>query len=235
MEEVKALLFDVFGTVVDWRSGVIDQLSSLGSERGIRADWPLIADEWRDLYQPSLEEVRSGRRPWTVLDPLHRESLVTLLQRHEIAGFDEADIDRLTVSWHRLPPWPDSVEGIVRLKRRYIVSTLSNGHTALLVNMAKHAGLPWDVILGAETARAYKPLPEAYLRNIEMLGLAPGQCMMVAAHQDDLKAASAVGMRTAYVMRPKEFGPGRVRDLTPVEDWDQCNDSIVRLAEAMGC
>jgi 2-haloacid dehalogenase len=234
-DSVKALVFDVFGTVVDWRGSVIRELESFGRGRGTPVDWTAFADRWRGAYQPSLEEVRSGRRPWTILDVLHRESLVRLLVEFGIAGLAESEIDHLARIWHRLDPWPDSAGGLTRLKRRYIVGTLSNGNIALLTNMAKRAGLPWDVILGAELARAYKPLPEAYLRTAELLGLAPGQMMLVAAHNDDLAAAAQQGYRTAFVVRPTEHGHGQTRDLHATQAWDVVTDSFHGVADAMGC
>ena len=173
MESVKALFFDVFGTVVDWRTSVIRELASFGQARGIDADWTGFADAWRGLYQPAMEDVRSGRRGWMILDELHRESLVRLLDQFGIKDVSDSQVADLNRAWHRLDPWPDCVAGLTRLKTRYILSTLSNGNTALLVNMAKRAGLPWDVVLGAETGRAYKPLPEAYRRNMALLALEP--------------------------------------------------------------
>ena len=233
--DVQALLFDVFGTVVDWRASVIAELSRFGAERGLTADWAQFTDDWRSLYQPAMEEVRTGRRAWTILDVLHRESLETLLAKHKIAGLGEADKDHINSVWHRLKPWPDSVEGLTRLKRRYIIGTLSNGNIGLMVRMAKNAGLPWDVILGAETARAYKPLPQAYLASAALLNLVPGQVMLVAAHNNDLAAAAAVGLRTAFVARPTEYGPHQKQDFNAERDWDVVADSFAGLASAMGC
>ncbi len=235
MMEPQALLFDVFGTVVDWRSSVIRQLEAFGAKHSLSADWEAFTDAWRGLYQPSMEEVRSGRRPWTILDVLHRESLDTLLAREGISGLSEETVADLNRAWHRLDPWPDTVEGLTRLKSKHIIATLSNGNTALLVNMAKFGGLPWDAVLGAETARAYKPLPESYLRSAEQLGLAPGDCMMVAAHNDDLVAAQALGFRTAFICRPTEYGPAQEKDLAPTGDWDHAVDSMTALAAARGC
>jgi len=235
MGDLKALLFDVFGTVVDWRTSIIRELRAFGAATGAAADWAAFADQWRALYQPSMEEVRSGRRAWTILDELHRESLTVLLERHGLAGIDAATVDDLNCAWHRLDPWPDCVPGLTRLKARYIVSTLSNGNTALLVNMARHAGLPWDAVLGAETARAYKSEPQAYLRNARLLGLAARQCMMVAAHNDDLAAARALGMHTAFLARPSEYGPGQSSDLAAEADWDVVADGMTGLADALGC
>jgi 2-haloacid dehalogenase len=233
--DVKALLFDVFGTVVDWRTSIIADLTQFGAGKGIAADWAQFTDDWRALYQPALEEVRSGRRAWTILDVLHRESLEALLDRHKITTLSEAEKDHINRAWHRLEPWPDSVEGLTRLKRRYIIGTLSNGNIGLLTRMAKHAGLPWDVILGAETARAYKRLPQAYLANAQLLNLEPGQVMLAAAHNDDLAAAAAVGLRTAFVARPTEHGPHQKADFKAERDWDVVADDFGSLASAMGC
>jgi 2-haloacid dehalogenase len=234
--DVKAVLFDVFGTVVDWRTSIARDLAQMGARRAVSGvDWVHFADQWRDLYQPSMDAVRSGRRPWTILDVLHRESLVTLLGQRGITAFSEADVDHLMRAWHRLEPWPDAVAGLTRLKRRYIIGPLSNGNTGLLVRMAKHAGLPWDVILGAETARAYKPLPESYLRNAELLNLAPREVMLVASHNGDLKAAQAAGLATAFVPRPLEHGPGQTVDLVPTGKWDVLAADFCMLAGAMGC
>ena len=234
MQQPRALLFDVFGTVVDWRGSIIRELRQFGKRHQITADWAQFADDWRGLYQPSMEEVRTGRRPWTILDVLHRESLETLLKRKRITGISDRDIDVLNRAWHRLDPWPDVVAGLTRLKAGHIIATLSNGNVALLVNMAKRAGLPWDAVLGAETARAYKPLPQAYLGAAALLGLAPGECMMVAAHNDDLVAAAAAGMMTAFVCRPTEHGPGQSMDLAPTGDWDIAVDGFNALADALG-
>jgi 2-haloacid dehalogenase len=212
--DIRACLFDVFGTVVDWRSSVSRDLAAFAASRGLPPlDWLEFAVEWRKLYQPSMEEVRSGRRPFTVLDELHRESLVVLLARYRLAGLPEADIDHMNRAWHRLDPWPDVLEGLARLKRKRIIAPCSNGNIALMVNLARRAGLPWDCILGAETARAYKPMPEAYLASCRQLGLPPSQVMMVAAHNGDLRAAKAQGLATAFVPRPLEHGPGQTTDL----------------------
>lgn len=232
---VQAVLFDVFGTVVDWRTSVANDLAAFGLARGIAADWQRLTDEWRGLYQPSMEDVRTGQRAWTILDVLHRESLVTLLDRHGVRGLDDADIDHLSRAWHRLEPWPDAVDGLTRLKQRYIIGPLSNGNVGLLTRMAKHAKLPWDVILGAETARAYKPMPEAYLRSAELLNLQPSQVMLVAAHNGDLAAAQAAGLATGFVARPREYGPGQTKDLAPTGTWDVVAGDFVALARSMGC
>jgi len=230
---VKALLFDVFGTVVDWRSSIITEMQAFGEARGLSADWEAFTDDWRDLYQPAMEEVRSGRRAWTILDVLHRESLETLLIKYGITGLEEADKRHINCVWHRLRPWPDAVEGLKHLKARYIIGTLSNGNIGLLTRMAKSAGLPWDVVLGAETAHAYKPLPQAYLANAELLNLPPAEVMLVAAHNGDLAAAAAQGLRTAFVVRPTEHGPRQRRDLAAERAWDVSTDSFTALAAAM--
>jgi 2-haloacid dehalogenase len=234
--DIKACLFDVFGTVVDWRTSVTRDLQDFARRKGIGGvDWLEFAVEWRKLYQPSMDEVRSGRRAFTILDVLHRESLVTLVERYRIAGLSQADIDHMSRAWHRLDPWPDVSEGLGRLKRAHIIAPCSNGNIALMVNMAKRAGLPWDCILGAETARAYKPMPEAYLVSCRQLGLAPPAVMMVAAHNADLKAAKAQGLATAFVARPLEHGPGQTTNLAP--DWscvDVAAADFVELADRLG-
>ena len=234
--DIKACLFDVFGTVVDWRTSVTRDLQEYARRKGIEGvDWLEFAVEWRKLYQPSMDEVRSGRRAFTILDVLHRESLVKLVERYRIAGLSEADIDYMSRAWHRLDPWPDVREGLGRLKHSRIIAPCSNGNIALMVNMAKRAGLPWDCILGAETARAYKPMPEAYLASCRQLGLAPAAVMMVAAHNPDLKAAKAQGLATAFVARPLEHGPGQTTNLAP--DWscvDVAAADFVELADRLG-
>jgi 2-haloacid dehalogenase len=230
---VQAILFDVFGTVVDWRTSVIRELAAFAGERGLRGEWTSVADEWRGEYQPAMEEVRSGRRQWTILDVLHRESLERVLSRHGYSALAEVDLVRLTHAWHRLDPWPDAVRGLAELKKRFIVGTLSNGNIGLLTRLARHGGLPWDVILCAETARAYKPAPDAYLRNAGLLNLDPREVMLVAAHNNDLEAASALGFRTAFVPRPTEHGPDQVTDLTPTGAWDVVVPDLMALAEVM--
>lgn len=235
LEEVKALHFDVFGTVVDWRTSIIADLEAFGKKKGIEADWTQFADDWRGLYQPSMDGVRRGDREWRNLDTLHRESLITLISRHKITGLTEEEIDHLNKAWHRLDPWPDSVEGLTRLKKKFILATLSNGNVSLLVNMARHAGLPWDAILGAEVNQAYKPLPQCYLGNARFLDLDPSECMLVAAHNDDLAAARTLGFRTAFICRPTEYGPNQNKDLEAESDWDVVTDSMTGLADALGC
>jgi 2-haloacid dehalogenase len=235
---VKALVFDVFGTVVDWREGVAREAVALLAQHGrADADPRAFADAWRRRYQPAMEEVRSGRRPFTRLDVLHRENLELVLRDHGIApnAVPEAELDELNRAWHRLDPWPDSVAGLTRLRTRFVIAPLSNGNIALLTNMAKRAGLPWDAILGAEVARAYKPMPEAYLRTADILGLRPDEVALVAAHNDDLAAARRAGLRTGFVPRPTEHGPGQTTDLRAKEQWDVVAADFLDLAARLGC
>ncbi len=235
LDHVEALLFDVFGTVVDWRTSVADEMAQFAAPRGWQADWAQFAQDWRALYQPAMEETRAGRRSFTILDTLHRENLEALLERYQFAGVSETEKNQLTRIWHRLIPWPDVHEGLHRLRSRYIIAPLSNGNIGLMTRLAKHAELPWDAILGAEIAQAYKPLPEAYVRNAAALNLAPEQCMLVAAHNDDLTAARAVGYRTAFVVRPTEYGPTQTKDLKANSDWDVITSSFNGVADALGC
>ena len=231
--EVDALLFDVFGTMVDWRGGVIRDGERLGREKGLEVDWAAFADAWRGEYRPSMQRVRDGEIPWTNLDALHRDSLEGLLVRFGITGLNGEDKDSLNRVWHRLDPWPDSVPVLARLRRNHVIAPLSNGNVALLTNMAKRAGLPWDLILSAELARHYKPDREAYLKSVELLGLLPEKVMMVAAHPDDLDAAAEAGLRTAYVHRPLEFGPGKEPE-PPEPTFDYLATDLEDLAGQLG-
>jgi 2-haloacid dehalogenase len=231
----KALFFDVFGTCVDWRSSIIRKGEALGRKLGMTdVDWPAFADAWRALYQPQLESVRSGKRPWTKLDILNLEALDRVLADFGLERMPEQDRVDFGCVWQRLAPWPDTVEGLSRLKSRFIIAPNSNGNIALILNMAKYAGLPWDVILGAEIARAYKPQPEAYLKNVEAVGLHPPEVMMVAAHNDDLVAAAGCGMKTAFVPRTNEYGPRQTSDLQPVHDFDLVATDFIDLACLLG-
>jgi 2-haloacid dehalogenase len=234
MADIKALTFDVFGTVVDWRSGVAREAKAILAPMGHVLDWAVFADRWRALYVPAMARVSRGERPFVILDELHRENLVALLKMDGIEGLAETEIDQLNRAWHRLDPWPDVVEGLTRLKRRFILATLSNGNIALMVNMAKRGGLPWDVILGAEVARAYKPTAEAYDRTAGFLQLAPEECLMVAAHPSDLRAAAARGFRTAYVHRPYEYGPAGAARSWPKDAFDHAAPDFTALADALG-
>jgi 2-haloacid dehalogenase len=234
--DVQALVFDVFGTVVDWRSGVARESAPFLARYAPGADPSAFADAWRRRYQPAMEEVRSGRRPFARLDVLHRENLEALLPEFGVdpASVPPSELDALNLAWHRLHPWPDSVPGLTRLKPRFIIAPLSNGNIRLMLDMAKRAGLPWDAILGAEFAQAYKPSPEAYLRTAEALMLEPEQICLVAAHNGDLSAARGCGLRTAFIPRPMEHGPGQTIDLRPEEDWDIVASDLMDLADQLG-
>ncbi len=231
---VKALVFDVFGTVVHWRGSLIPDLGAFGAARGLAADWPALVDAWRGAYVPSMDRVRRGERPFAMLDVLHRETLDRLIAEFGIAGLDEAARRDMTRMWHRLRPWPDSVAGLARLKRRFTIATLSNGNVALLTAMAKRAGLPWDTIFGGDIFRHYKPDPETYLGACALLDLPPAEVMMVAAHNGDLAAARALGLRTAFFPRPAEYGPAQARDLAAEQDWDVVARDVEDLAARLG-
>jgi 2-haloacid dehalogenase len=226
--DLEALVFDVFGTVVDWRSTIVREGEDLGQRKNLDVDWAAFADAWRSRYAPSMDRVRRGEIPWTKLDNLHRSSLQELLGEFGIEDLSEEDKDHFNRVWHRLDPWPDAVEGLTRVKESYVIAPLSNGNIALLVNMAKKAGLPWDLILSAELVHHYKPDPETYLMAPDLLGLSPEQVMMVAAHPDDLRAALKNGLRTAYVPRPLEFGPGRKTD-PPDPSFDLVASDFIEL------
>jgi len=233
---VRALLFDVFGTVVDWRSGVAREATPFLRRRGAESVDPLaFADAWRASYQPAMEQVRSGRRPFTRLDVLHRENLETILPDFGIdpATVPALELNELNLAWHRLDPWPDAVAGLTRLKTSFIIATLSNGNIALMLDMAKRAGLPWDAILGAEVVQAYKPMPEAYLRTADILAMRPEQICLVAAHNGDLAAARKCGLRTAFIPRPAEHGPNQTTDLRPDQEWDVVAADFGALAEKL--
>ncbi|HWP56379.1 MAG TPA: haloacid dehalogenase type II [Candidatus Acidoferrales bacterium] len=233
LDDVKALTFDVFGTVVDWRGTIIDELKAFGRAKGIAADWEAFTDDWKACYRPGMDAVRERRWPWTNVDAIFRKGLDELLLRYGIRGLSKTEKTHLNRVWHRLRPWADAVPGLTRLRSKYVLATLSNGDLACLVNMAKAQGLPWDCILCAEIFRHYKPDPEVYRGAIELLALAPEQIMMVAAHNYDLKAARAHGMRTAFVARPAECGPGQTADLEPEENWDLAVFSLEELAAVM--
>jgi 2-haloacid dehalogenase len=237
LDRVRALVFDVFGTVVDWRRGVARNAGPfLARHAKSRVDPGAFADAWRERYDPAMDAVRSGRRPFVRLDVLHWENLVAVLPAFGIdpAKVPAAELDELNLAWHRLDPWPDVVAGLTRLKQRFIVAPLSNGNVILMLDMAKRAGLPWDAILGAELAQAYKPDPEAYLRTVDILAMRPDEVCMVAAHNGDLAAARACGLATAFVPRPTEHGPGQTRDLRPEEDWDVVARDFGDLADKLG-
>ena len=230
LAEVEAMTFDVFGTVVDWRTSIIREGQVLGLEKGFDLDWEAFADAWRRGYGPAMNRVRTGELPWLKIDQLHRLILDDLLVEFDLPDMTEAEIDHLNRVWHRLIPWPDTVLGLGRLKANFILATLSNGNVALLTNMAKNAGLPWDVILSAELSGHYKPDPEVYIKAADLLGLPHERVMMVAAHKGDLRAAGALGFRTAYVPRPLEYGPDRVIDTTPDPAFDVNATDFLDLA-----
>jgi 2-haloacid dehalogenase len=235
---VKARVFDTFGTVVDWRGSIIAEGAAWGkasgSVGGLNIDWGRFADRWRAGYAPSMEKVRKGELPWTKLDALHRMLLEDLLKEFGIAGLTEEEKDHWNRVWHRLKPWPDSVAGLARLKKKYTIAPLSNGNVSLLADMAKNAGLPWDLILSAELARHYKPDREAYLTAVELLSLKPEEVMMTAAHRADLQAARSFGLRTGFIHRPDEYGPSRRGDTAQTGDFDVVSENMVDLAAKMG-
>lgn len=234
LPDVDALVFDVFGTVVDWRSGVIRDGEKLGDAKDLDVDWAAFADAWREEYQPSMDRVRDGEIPWQNLDALHRDSLETLLDRFGIDGLAEDEKKQFNRVWHRLDPWPDSIPGLLRLRTGYLVASLSNGHVRLLADMAKRAGIPWDLILSAELSGHYKPNEEAYLTAVDLLDCAPERVVMVAAHEMDLDAARDAGLHTAYIHRPQEWGREADSGEKPDESaYDIVADDLVDLAETL--
>jgi 2-haloacid dehalogenase len=231
--QIRALIFDVFGTVVDWRGSIIRECKALGRRKKIAADWDAFADAWRAGYQPAMARVRSGELPWMNIDQLHRMILDSLLPKFGLEQLTEDELDHLNRVWHRLDGWPDARRGLAQLKRRHVIATLSNGNVSLLVNMARHARLPWDTVLSAELFRHYKPDPEAYLGAAAMLGFEPSEVMMVAAHKDDLRAAQACGLATAFVKRPREKGPKVKVDVKPEPAFDYNARDFVDLARRL--
>jgi 2-haloacid dehalogenase len=232
MKKPVALLFDVFGTCVDWRGSVAREVAAASLAKGMRFDFFAFADAWRANYQPSMEVVRSGKRPYAPLDTLHRETLLTLLDKFELK-LSDAEIDDLNLAWHRLAPWPDTVAGLHRLKTRYLLSPLSNGNVRLLVDLARHADLPWDTVLSTEVFKAYKPQPQTYLGACELFACAPGEVMMVAAHNNDLLAAQKLGLQTAFIPRPTEYGPHQKVDFGPEGEWTLVARDFIHLAELL--
>ncbi len=232
---VEALVFDVFGTCVDWRGSIIREAGEWSSTHGRPIDGVGLADAWRAMYQPALEQVRSGSRPFASLDALHRESLDSLAKRFGLDGLEEAALQHINTVWHRLDPWPDTIPGLLRLRSGYLIAPLSNGNVRLLARMAKRAGIPWDLVLSGELVQGYKPEPKVYLGAARLLGLPPERVMMVAAHNSDLAAAQALGLRTAFVPRPSEHGPGQKTDLAASAAWDVVSSSFEALADAMNC
>ncbi len=232
---VKALAFDVFGTVVDWYGSIVREGEILGESKGITdVDWGMFAGAWRGAYRPSMDMVRTGELPWTNLDDLHRMTLDRLLDEFGVTGLSEAEKDHFNRAWHRLEPWPDVLAGLARLRERFTITTLSNGNVELLTDLAGNAGIQWHHILSAEQFKHYKPDTEVYTGAADLLGLSPGQVMLVAAHKDDLQAAHGLGMRTAFVHRPGEFGPDHSVDASP-ESWiDLHADDFLDLADRLG-
>jgi len=231
---IKALVFDVFGTVVDWRGTIIKEGTALSRTRRLQVDWARFADAWRAGYRTAMDRVRRGELPWLNLDALHRLLLDQLLIDFKVTTLTSSEVEHLNKVWHRLTPWPDAVTGLTRLRTNYTLATLSNGNMALLVNLSKQANLPWDCILSAELAHHYKPDPEVYWTAARLLGLRPQQIMMVAAHAWDLRAAGAVGMHTAFIPRPLEHGPGHLDDPEPDVDFDVVEADFNDLAERLG-
>jgi 2-haloacid dehalogenase len=233
-DSVKALTFDVFGTVVDWRGSIIREGQLLAAKKGYNVDWARFADSWRSGYGPAMNKVRTGELPWTKIDDLHRMILDDLVEEYSLTGMSEAELVHFNEAWHRLSPWPDTVSGLNKLKSKYVITTLSNGNVSLLTHMAKNGGLPWDAILSAELSGHYKPDPEAYLKAADLLSLKPEQVMMVAAHPGDLRAAARTGFKTAYVIRPLERGPGRPVNRNPDGEFDYTAEDFNDLAQQLG-
>ena len=225
------LAFDIFGTVVDWHGSIVRELQTLYPQ----VDADAFALAWRASYQPAMQRVRSGELGWTLIDALHRLTLEELLPRFGLAHLDQEQRRHLNRVWHRLDPWPDTLAGLTRLKQRHTICTLSNGNLGLLTNMAKRAGLPWDCVLSAEVFRAYKPDPRTYLGVAQVFDVPPDQVMLVAAHQDDLAAARACGLATAYIERALEFGAARPKDVSPdaANTWHARD--LLHLADLLGC
>jgi 2-haloacid dehalogenase len=231
---IAALLFDVFGTVVDWRSGVARDVAEMARQTGIAVDEAAFADAWQAGYRPAMDEVLRGELPWTRLDDLHRRTMDRLLPEFGLAGLDEEQRRWLNTCWHRLDPWPGALAGLHRLKQSFVIASFSNGNVSLLVNMARRAGLPWDMVFSAELFRHYKPDPGFYLGAVDLLGLEPRQVMLVAAHNADLSAAADLGLATAFVVRPAEHGPVQHTDLAPARDYTLVAADFGELAAALG-
>ena len=230
---IKALFFDVFGTLVDFRTGVAREAESILGAAGHKLDWGAFADAWRTEYQPALEDVRAGRRPFCKLDVLHRENLDRILPRFGVSGLAQDAARNLNLAWHRLPAWPDAARGLARLKRRFLLAPVSNGNISLMVDLARHNDFPWDAILGAEIAGDYKRKPRVYFAACEAFDLPPAGCMMVPAHTDDLMAAAKCGLRTAHVARPNEHGPG-IGETAPKAPVDVAAADLEDLAAKLG-
>jgi 2-haloacid dehalogenase len=231
--DLRAILFDVFGTVVNWRGSLIDSLKRFGADRGLDFAWDSVADRWRAKYWPKMDLVRRGEIKWTILDEIHRMGLVEVLDEFNIPALPDRDIRFLTECWHRLSPWPDSVEGLLLLRKKFIIGPLSNGNLSLMVNLSKFAGLPWDVVFGCDLFRHYKPDPETYLGVCGYLNLRPDQVMLGAAHNYDLAAARKLGLRTAFIPRLTEYGSAQTTDLKAEQAWDVIASDFVDLADKL--
>ena len=233
--QVKALLFDVFGTVVDWRTTVIREGEAISKTKGIQVDWGKFADAWRkEGYLQQIFRIARGEQAYEKVDVLHRRKLDALLAEHKVTGLSASEITHFNCVWHRLLPWADAIPGLTRLRQKFLVAPLSNGDFILLTNMAKHAGLPWDCILSSDMFQKFKPNREIYLYAVKLLDLAPGEVMMVAAHVVDLEAARSAGLRTGYVDRPLEFGLCGVRESAPKTPFDVSSSSFIDLADKLG-
>ena len=234
-ERIKALVFDVFGTVVDWRSSITREIRLVGERVGVEADWEAFADRWRAGYHDGMQAFRDGTAVWKTADQMYRDRLDLLLAEHGITGLSESETDHLNRAWHRLDPWPDSVEGLTKLKSKFVIGTLSNGNVGLLVNMAKYGGLPWDCVFAGELVGSYKPDPKVYLMAANLLGLEPHEVMMTAAHNQDLIAAKNAGLSAAFVTRPDEHGAGgRKPDLQAAPEVDIEATDFIDLAAKLG-
>jgi 2-haloacid dehalogenase len=231
---VKALVFDTFGTLVDWRGSIMTEGVAWGKAKGLTIDWARFADRWRAGYVPAMDKVRKGEMAWTKLDVLHRAVLEEILKEFGILGLTEEEKDHWNRVWHRLKPWADSVAGLTRLRTKFTIAPLSNGNVSLLADMAKNAGLPWDLILSAELARHYKPDREVYLSAVELLSLKPDEVMMTAAHRSDLEAARSFGLHTGFIHRPNEYGPTRQADTAKSGDFDVVANDALDLATKLG-
>ena len=234
-QEVKALVFDVFGTVVDWHGSVAREVRGLAKAKGLRLNGARFAKAWRAGYRPAMDRVRSGEAPFRKIDDIHRTILDEVLAKSRVTALDEDEKAHLNLVWHRLKPWPDAVRGLKRLKSKFIIATLSNGNTGLLVNMAKFGGLPWDCVFSSDTFKHFKPDPEMYLGAADMLSLSPQEVMMVAAHKHDLRAAAQCGLKTAFVKRPHEHGRNSNTDLASEPDFTVNAESFLDLADKLGC
>lgn len=235
MSQPVAILFDTFGSVVDWRTSLIAEMKQLAAKRGVSGDWESVAVAWRMGYHRRLAEIVAGTQHWSDLGIILRELIGDIIRDHGISSFSEDDLDHLNLAWHRLRPWPDVVPGVTRLKTRYIVGPLSNGSVRLLTDMAKNAALGWDVIFGSDIFRRYKPDPATYLGAARLLGIAPGQLMLASAHNGDLAHARRHGLMTAFFPRPTEYGARQTSDLRPEQDWDVIAGDIIDLAARLSC